>query len=117
MHVLKMLWGLGVYNMSQGMLCTLWNIHNMKGYESKRCSGITQFVLENLSVARGRLGENIAVLLLCWLHSNSLANLTFSRNSFGCSTLDTPVGKDLDKYMPFLAYMLLMCLELPHLCW
>jgi hypothetical protein len=56
--------GIRGYNMSQGMLCTLWNIHNMKGYESKTCPGITQFVLENLNGAKGRLGKKIAALLL-----------------------------------------------------
>ncbi len=33
MHVLDMLWILRVHNMSMGMLCALWNIHNMEGYE------------------------------------------------------------------------------------
>jgi len=46
-HVLDMLWVLRVCNMSLGMLSTLWNIHNMEGYECKTCPSITQFFPTN----------------------------------------------------------------------
>jgi hypothetical protein len=64
MHILDMLWVLGVHHMSLGMLCALWNIHNMEGYRCKTCAGITQFVFLNMNVAKGRLGEKIAAVLL-----------------------------------------------------
>jgi hypothetical protein len=38
---------------------------NMKGYESKTFSSITQFVFKNMTMAKGRLGEKIAAELLC----------------------------------------------------
>jgi hypothetical protein len=63
MHVLDMLWYLWVYNMSLGMLCALWNIHNMEGYRCKTCTGITQVVFKNMNGAKGRLGEKIAAVL------------------------------------------------------
>jgi hypothetical protein len=59
MLVLDMLWVLGVYNMSLGILCALWNIHNMEGYEYKMCPNVTQFFLENMNGAKGRLGEKL----------------------------------------------------------
>ncbi len=34
--------GIKVCNMSLGMLCGIWNIHNMEGYECKMCPSITQ---------------------------------------------------------------------------
>ncbi len=55
---LDMLWVLTrVCNMSLSMLCAHCNIHDMKGYECETCPGITQFVLENLKGAMGRLGH------------------------------------------------------------
>jgi hypothetical protein len=55
---------LKVCNMSLGMLCALWNIRNMEGYECKLCPSITQLFLENMNGATGRLGEKIAAVLL-----------------------------------------------------
>jgi hypothetical protein len=78
MQVLDMLWVSGACNMLLSMLYALWNSHNMQGYECKTCSSITQFVLENINGAKGRLGKKITALLLYWPHSISLANLTFS---------------------------------------
>ncbi len=60
-HVMGML---KVCNMSLGMLCALWNIRNMEGYECKLCPSITQLFLENMNGATGRLGEKIAAVLL-----------------------------------------------------
>jgi hypothetical protein len=53
MHVMNMLWVLGICNMSLNMLCALWNIHNMDGYEFKMCSGITQFVFLKYEWGKG----------------------------------------------------------------
>jgi len=65
MHVLDMLWVLRVCNMSLGMLCALWNIHNMEGYKCKTCPIITHFFVEkNEMGAKGRLWEKIAAVLL-----------------------------------------------------
>jgi hypothetical protein len=69
---------LGVCNMSLGMLCAFWNIYKMESYGCQTCSGITQFVLENMNGAKGRLGERIAAVHLYWLHSISWVDLTFS---------------------------------------
>jgi hypothetical protein len=59
MHVLDMLWVLRVYNMSLGMICAPWNIHNMKSYECKMRLSIIQFVLENMNGAKGRMGKKL----------------------------------------------------------
>jgi hypothetical protein len=64
MHVLDMLWVLGVCNMSLGMLFSLWNIHNMEGYECKTCPCITKFVLQHMNGGKGQTEENIAAVLL-----------------------------------------------------
>ncbi len=77
MDVLDMLWALGVCNMSLGSLCALWTINNMEGYGCKTCPGITQFVLENMNVAKGRLAKRTAFNLY-WLHSISLPDLIVS---------------------------------------
>ncbi len=78
MYVLDMLWVLAVCDMSMSMLCAFLNTHNMKGYECKTSLGITQFVLENMNGAKGRLGERIAPVPLYRLHSISWVDLTFS---------------------------------------
>ncbi len=71
--------GIGACKMSLAMFYAFWNNHNnMQGYECKTCSSITPFVLENVTGAKGRLGKKITAVLLNWLHSISLANLTFS---------------------------------------
>jgi len=69
MHVLNMLWILRVCNISLGVLCALWNSHNMKSYECKMCLGITQFLLENMNGAKGRLrGKNgRSITCVYWL--------------------------------------------------
>ncbi len=60
MHVLNMLWILGVCNMSLDKLCYLWNIHNMECDECKMCPVMmTQWFLENMNGAKGKLGEKI----------------------------------------------------------
>jgi len=48
--------------MSLNMLCLLWNIHNMEGYECKTCPGITKFVLQHMNGAKGILREKIAAV-------------------------------------------------------
>ncbi len=64
MHVLDMLWVSGVCNMSLGMLCALWNIDNMRDYESQTCQGIAQLFLQYMNRAKARLWEKIAAVLL-----------------------------------------------------
>jgi len=64
MHVLDMLWVSGVCNMSLGMLCALWNIDNMRDYESRTCQGIAQLFLQYMNGAKARLWEKIAAVLL-----------------------------------------------------
>jgi hypothetical protein len=54
------------------MLCALWNIHNMEGYECKMCPSISQLFLENMNGATGRLGEKIVAVLFC---TNCIYNL------------------------------------------
>jgi hypothetical protein len=84
-----MLWILGVCNMSLGMLCAPGNIHNTKGYECRMCQGITQFVLEDMNGAQGRLREKIAAVLLYCLHSISPAfNFSFLVLNFALFSLE-----------------------------
>jgi hypothetical protein len=60
MHVLDMLWVFRVCNMLLGMLCALWNIHNMEGYECKTCPSITQLFLgRKYEWGKGQIGGKI----------------------------------------------------------
>jgi hypothetical protein len=74
---LDMLWVLRICNMWLGMLCALGTFITWKVVNAKTCSSITEFVLENMKGAKGRLGGKMAAVLLYWLHLISLADLTF----------------------------------------
>ncbi len=74
---LDMLWVLRICNMWLGMLYALETFITWKVMNAKTWPSITEFVLGNMKGAKGRLGEKIAAVLLYWLHSISLADLTF----------------------------------------
>jgi hypothetical protein len=59
------------------MLCTLWNIHNMEGYECKVRFSITQFFIKNMINKKVEWGK-IACTYFCIDSLFSLVDLTIS---------------------------------------
>ncbi len=74
MHVLNMLWI--PLNMSLGMLCAFWNIHNKERLWVQNVPRYHSFFLENMNGAKGKLKKHFATILLYWLHLLSLADWT-----------------------------------------